>query len=195
MTEYNSLSPYESEKAFADAVENGEDTAWKYIFKQAVIPVACRKHFKSMMDDRGIQFHEILSMLYETMVVKKKIRNFRFGCPLIYWMRFYVMKEIRTFCKKNPRPVSDEEISNVLMDRNASAEEHFSDWEMVQKCFTALWRKNPVRAYVHLLRVRENMSAAQIAEVLGITSGDNVNKIFSRAVADMKELRLEFSGE
>ena len=63
---------------------------------------------------------------------------------------------------------------------------------MVQRCFGELWRKSPLKAYVHLLKLRLNLSSRQIKDMLRISSEANVDQLFSRAVKDMRELKVQY---
>ena len=64
-------------------------------------------------------------------------------------------------------------------------------WELVQKCFADLYRKNPMRAYVHWLKLRMNLSSTEIKRMLGMSSEANVDQTFSRAVKDMRNLKVQ----
>ena len=46
-----------------------------------------------------------------------------------------------------------------------------------------------MRAYVHLLKVKNGMAARDIKKLLSLSSEDNVYQLHSRAVADMREIR------
>ena len=65
------------------------------------------------------------------------------------------------------------------------------EWELVQKCFGDLWKKNPMRAYVHLLKLRMNLSSTEIKRMLGVSSEANVDQLFSRALKDMQKLKVQ----
>ena len=84
--------------------------------------------------------------------------------------------------------MSDEPYLHTLNNTGApeSYKEEFSDAE---KCFVKLWRTNPMRAYVHLLRIQEKMSSKDIKKLLNISSDQNVNKYFERACEDMRMFR------
>ena len=62
---------------------------------------------------------------------------------------------------------------------------------MVQTCFGEMWSENPMKAYVHLLKLRMNLSSTDIMRMLGISSAANVDQIFSRAVKDMGRKKVE----
>ncbi len=183
------------EKEFISRLKAGEDDAWKEIFRSAVVPVTRSERYGSMMRDFRLSENEVFGMFYETMIAKGKIDNYKFGCPFHFWARTYVAGEITHFAKKNPHPVSVEDDSRVYTGERMVPERRTEDWEIVRKCFAELWRQNPARAYVHLLRTRANLPARKVMELLGISSKDYVDKIFSRAVADMRKLREKLCGD
>ena len=63
------------------------------------------------------------------------------------------------------------------------------DWEIVQRCFSRLWAENPLRAYVHLLKLRDGMSSAEIRSLLNVSSTAHVDQLFARALKDMRKER------
>ena len=166
----------------------------------------------------GMTPEELMSMLYVEMVGARKLDLYRDdGGSLWGWMRTYVRGYIR---RSNPAenreisletagseglgedaggPTFEEKVSKLVSDakgRDALPDEdpvvrRREEWELVQKCFGDLWSKNPLRAYVHLLKLRMNLSSTEIKSMLGISSEANVDQLFSRAVKDMRELKVE----
>ena len=159
-----------------------------------------------------------MGQLYNEMIAKGKIDLYRDDGGSIYgWLRTYVNGFIR---KANPDKLRDvpigaggvnngendnsrgfeEKISKVVSESQVSksltAEDTFiqrqEEWETVQKCFGDLWRKNPIRAYVHLLKLRMSLSSSEIKSMFGVSSEANVDQIFSRAVKDMQELKVKY---
>jgi hypothetical protein len=99
--------------------------------------------------------------------------------------------EARGFEEKVSIEVSDANASNSFRTEDVFFRRR-EEWETVQKCFGDLWRKNPVRAYVHLLKLRMNLSSSEIKSMFGVSSEANVDQIFSRAVKDMQELKVKY---
>ena len=48
-----------------------------------------------------------------------------------------------------------------------------------------------MRAYVHWLKLRMNLSSTEIKSMLGMSSEANVDQTFSRAVKDMRNLKVQ----
>jgi hypothetical protein len=188
--------------------------AWRLAWERAVLPEA--ESFRSGRKARewGITPEEMMSMLYVEMVGARKIELYRDdGGSLWGWMRMYVRGYVQRARPKG-REVSidatgaggdedgrglEEKISKMVSDlrgRESLPDEdpavrRREEWSLVQKCFGDLWRKNPVRAYVHLLKLRMNLSSAEIKGMLGMTSEANVDQAFSRALKDMRKLKVE----
>lgn len=192
--------------------------AWKLVWEKSVLAEARAFRNSQVVQKWGIQEEELMGQLYNEMIAKGKIDLYRDDGGSIYgWLRTYVNGFIR---KANPDKLRDvpigaggvnngendnsrgfeEKISKVVSESKVSksltAEDTFiqrrEEWETVQKCFGDLWRKNPIRAYVHLLKLRMSLSSSEIKSMFGVSSEANVDQIFSRAVKDMQELKVKY---
>jgi hypothetical protein len=192
--------------------------AWKLVWEKSVLAEARAFRNSQVVQKWGIQEEELMGQLYNEMIAKGKIDLYRDDGGSIYgWLRTYVNGFIR---KANPDKLRDvpigaggvnngendnsrgfeEKISKVVSESQVSksltAEDTFiqrrEEWETVQKCFGDLWRKNPIRAYVHLLKLRMSLSSSEIKSMFGVSSEANVDQIFSRAVKDMQELKVKY---
>ena len=186
-----------TDKALVTLLWEGNSEAWEYICSYTVIPVLHRATKKigtsyyRIMQDRQLNETSILAALYEDMICQRKLDNFQYKCPVIYWMRWYVVKNILTYCGKNPPPLSEDDVPEVYTDKTETKELI----EVIQQSFAELWRSNPMRAYVYLLKQRESSSSEEIKQMLAISSKNNVDQYYSRASADMRKLIKKYSGE
>ena len=187
--------------------------AWKLAWERAVLPEA--ESFRSGRKAREwvISAEEMMSMLYVEMVGARKLELYRDdGGSLWGWMRTYVRGYIHR-ARPDARLTSidgagdpddegrgyEEKISMQVSDsrgRESSPDEdpavrRREEWELVRKCFSDLYRKNPMRAYVHLLKLRMNLSSTEIKSMLGMSSEANVDQTFSRALKDMQKLKVQ----
>ena len=189
--------------------------AWKLAWERAVLPEA--EGFRSGRKARewGISAEEMMSMLYVEMVGARKLELYRDdGGSLWGWMRTYVRGYIhrarpdarltsiagagaesadgddRSFEEKISMQVSDSRGRESSPDEDPALRRR-EEWELVRKCFSDLYRKNPMRAYVHLLKLRMNLSSTEIKSMLGMSSEANVDQTFSRAVKDMQNLKVQ----
>lgn len=189
--------------------------AWKLVWERVVLPEA--QGFRSGRKARewGISPEEMMSMLYVEMVGARKLDLYRDdGGSLWGWMRTYVRGYVhrarpdermmsidaagnngedddgRSFEEKISKQVSDSHGRESSPDEDPAVRRR-EEWELVQKCFGDLWKQNPMRAYVHLLKLRMNLSSTEIKSMLGMTSEANVDQAFSRALKDMRKLKVE----
>lgn len=189
--------------------------AWKLAWTRAVLPEA--EGFRSGRKARewGVSAEELMSMLYVEMVGARKLDLYRDdGGSLWGWMRTYVRGYVhrarpdarlmsiegageadadgdgRNFEEKLSMQVSDSRGRAASPDEDPAVRRR-EEWELVQKCFADLYRKNPMRAYVHLLKLRMNLSSTEIKSMLGMSSEANVDQTFSRALKDMQKLKVQ----
>ena len=207
-----------SEHEIYELLKLQDDLAWRIVWEKAVLAEAKSLRSARIAREWGVTPEELMSILYEDMIGKGKIELFRDdGGSLWGWLRQYVRGYIR---RANPAPhgeisidaadaegFGDEEggtcytdkISKMLSDaqgRDANPSEdpamrRREEWAMAQACFGDLWKENPLRAYVHLLKLRLNLSSTEIKNMLGISSEANVDQLFSRALKDMRKLKEE----
>ncbi len=180
-----------SDKEIVDLLWQGDSNAWEFIFHEAVIPALRYGRVADIVRERGLEAEEVLSMVYERMVGKEALKNYQYRGKVQVWMKYYVSGLVYTYCKKNPYPVSDETLQKTYSDVSAKKSTG-EEWEIARKCFSEMWSANPMRAYIHLLRLRYDMPAAEIKDMLQISSEDNVHQMFSRAIKDMKRLRTKY---
>ena len=195
-----------------------DDLAWRLVWEKAVLAEAKSLRSARMAREWGVTPEELMGILYEDMIAKKKIELFRDdGGSLWGWLRQYVRGYIR---RANPAARGEvslegadeagfgddeggtsytDKISKMLSDaqgRDANPSEdpamrRREEWALVQTRFGDLWKENPLRAYVHLLKLRLNLSSTEIKNMLGISSEANVDQLFSRALKDMRKLKDE----
>ena len=164
----------------------------------------------------GLTPEEMMSLLYVEMIGARKIELFRDdGGSLWGWLRTYLRGYVHQADPAKKREISlegadfgdetdggasfEDKVSKMVSDsrgRDASpfedpAERRREAWELVQKCFGDLWKKSPMRAYVHLLKLRMNLSSTEIKSMLGVSSEANVDQLFSRALKDMQKLKVQ----
>jgi hypothetical protein len=170
--------------------------AWRLVYEKSVLTEARSLRSSRMAYEAGVTPEELLGILYEEMIGQGKIGLYRDdGSSLFAWLRTYVRGYVyRSVVKRHPEisldGVSDEgdEIPIPVED---AARDRKDEWALVQECFGEMWSENPMRAYVHLLKLRMNLSSTEIMEMLGISSTANVDQIFARAVKDMGKKKVE----
>ena len=177
-------------------LKDADNDAWVYIFVKVVLVVVRGStkngvSYRSILGDKFLEEKDVWSDLYIEMIERNKLDLYRYGCPLVYWMRIYAEKILLEYCKKISSHVSDECLKNVFVSRTEIQETA----EVNKASFAELWRENPMRAYVFLLKSQGYYSSEEIRDYLGLSSSNNVDQFYARAKKDMGELIIKFSGE
>ena len=177
------------EQELVELLWSGDNEAWEYLFFRGIIPVLKQPTIAAIMRDRKFQREEILAMIYETLIYKKKLALFEFRCPLYFYVRNYTRGIILNFCKKNDLPLSDPPPDIFIDNKSLSTRNKQAEWNVGKECFIRLWKSNPRRGYVHMLKICHRMTSREIMSLLNISSESNVDKIFQRALKDMREFK------
>jgi len=177
-------------------LKNGDEDAWHYVELRSIYPMLKSPKIGQIARDRGLSPEEVGDAVFELLFKFDEKRNrrridlFEFRAPFVYWVRDWVIKVVFGYVEKFDNPVSPEVAESVLKDRTAAVYDR-EGFEVANKCFKRLWRENRLRASVHYCRVIYDMTSREIMNLLHISSEANVNKIFSRAIKDMKRYREE----
>ena len=205
-----------SEHEIYELLKLQDAEAWRLAWEKAVLPEARSLRSGQMARRFGVTAEEMMSLLYVEMIGGGKINLYRDdGGSLWGWMRTYVRGYIHQADPARKKEISlegadfgdesdggasfEEKVSKMVSDSRGRESSPLEDpamrrkeeWELVQKCFGDLWKKNPMRAYVHLLKLRMNLSSTEIKCMLGVSSEANVDQLFSRALKDMRELKVQ----
>ena len=170
--------------------------AWSEVYEKSVLSEARSLRSGRMAREAGITPEELMSMLYEEMIGRGKINLYRDnGGSVFSWLRTYVRGYVYHSVVKRHEEISTDTVSEEGDEFTIPVEDPARDrkeqWDMVQTCFGEMWAENPMKAYVHLLKLRMNLSSTDIMRMLGISSTANVDQIFSRAVKDMGRKKVE----
>ena len=188
----NQTDPREWDRALVKKLWECDSEAWEYIYTKAVIPVTSGETIYRMLQDFQLSRLDVLGMVYDIMICQKKLARYSESGVFLKWLSPWIIGIICKYCKKNARAVSNDKPPKRLPIDEGTPEPFREDLEVAQKCFSKLWRKNPMRAYVHLLWVKNGLSVNEIMQILGVSSVDNVYKMHSRAVQEMRELRSTY---
>lgn len=170
--------------------------AWKMVYERSVLTEARSLRSARMASEAGITPEELMGMLYEEMIGKGRIALYRDdGANVFSWLRTYVRGYVYHSVVKRHEEISldgvSEDGAEFTIPVEDPARSRKEQWDLVQKCFGEMWHENPMRAYVHLLKLRMNLSSSEIMKMLCISSTANVDQIFSRAVSDMSRKKVE----
>ena len=180
-----------------DLVKEGKDEGWKLVWERVVEPESRSMRSAELMRRYSLDVGDLMGMLYDDMIGRKKIDLYRGEGSFEGWLKRYVRGYVL-----NADPNAHGEIS---LDGGRSGEgDDRSEkieipvpagmgiarnevWQMTHWCFRLLWNEDPLRAYIHLLKTRFHLSSDEVRDFLGVSSAANVDQIFSRSVKFMRE--------
>ena len=172
------------------ALKCQDPEAWRQVWDRVVLTECGVRRNAEMIRKWGVTPEEIMSVLYAEMIGHDKISGYRDdGGSVIGWLRKYVRGYIYRSSPENPHVELSESVPDTAVANEGDASEKREDWEIVQRCFSRLWAENPLRAYVHLLKLRDGMSSADIRTLLNVSSATHVDQLFARALKDMRKER------
>ena len=164
--------------------------AWRLVWERVVLAECAVHRNAELVRKWGIQPEEIMSVLYSEMIGLGKLARYRdAGGSLVGWLRKYVRGYIYRSNPENPHIELSDSVPDTAVASEGDVTEIREDWEIVQRCFSRLWAENPLRAYVHLLKLRDGMSSAEIRSLLNVSSTAHVDQLFARALKDMRKER------
>ncbi|MBQ6330439.1 MAG: hypothetical protein IJI35_15575 [Kiritimatiellae bacterium] len=177
-----------------ELVKAGEDAGWKLVWERVVEPESKSMRSAEMMRRYSITDGDLMGLLYDEMIGRKKIELFRGEGSFEGWLRRYVRGFILA-AAPNSRETSiegafaDDSGEAAPMDIPALDQRTTMRdiWVMTHECFYELWLEDPERAYIHLLKTRFFLSSAEIKDFLEVSSEANVDQIFSRNTKFLRE--------
>ena len=170
----------------------GQDAdAWRQVWERVVLAECAVHRNAELVAKWGIAPEELMSVLYAEMIGGEKLVRYRDdGGSIIGWLRKYVRGYIYRSNPENPHVELSDSLPDAAVASEGDVTENREDWEIVQRCFSRLWAENPLRAYVHLLKLRDGMSSAEIRSLLNVSSAAHVDQLFARALKDMRKERV-----
>ena len=183
-----------SDSEWYELVKAGEDTGWKFVWERVVEPESKSMRSAEMMRRYSITDGDLMGMLYDEMIGRKKIELFRGEGSFEGWLRRYVRgfilaaapdhreTSIESSCADGDGEATAMELPSL--DHKAAMKDI---WAMTHECFYELWLEDPERAYIHLLKTRFFLSSAEIKDFLEVSSTANVDQIFSRNIKFLRE--------
>ena len=183
-----------SDNEWYELVKAGEDAGWKLVWERVIEPESKSMRSAEMMRKYSITDGDLMGLLYDEMIGRKKIELFRGEGSFEGWLRRYVRGFILA-AAPNSRETSIEgaytDDSGEATAMDIPAQEHGATmkdiWVMTHECFYELWLEDPERAYIHLLKTRFFLSSEEIKDFLEVSSAANVDQIFSRNTKFLRE--------
>lgn len=181
-------------------VRDGEDAGWKLVWERVVEPESRSSRSAGMMRRYSLTAGDLMGMLYEEMIARKKIELFRGEGSFEGWLRRYVRGYV---LNADPNPRGEISIEGAHPDSEGEGEAMSlpsSDgkmlrneaWRFTHWIFRKLWNQDPARCFVHVLKTRYFLSSEEIRDFLDISSAANVDQMYSRSVKFMRETWLKY---
>ena len=184
-----------TDSEWLELVKAGKDEGWKLVWERVVEPESTSLRSAEMMQRYSLTAGDLMGMLFEEMIGRKKIDLFRGEGSLEGWLKRYVRGYV---LNANPNRHGEISIENAHADSEDGAsglDVPVQDgkviskdvWIMTHYCFHDLWQADPERAYIHLLKTRFHLSSEETKDFLDVSSVANVDQIFSRNVKFMRQ--------
>jgi len=181
--------------------ERVRNDAWKCVLDTMVDPLvkADVKGIRSQCERAGLHTDAIASRLFSNLTRNDNsaLRAFRFECAFKSWLYWHVWDaaqgSIREISEKVDVVVSEDGEMPTLIDTKTPAPDQAAEngelRQSLNELLAALWKENPLRAVVLLLRGELNLTSKEVGAFLG-KEPSNVDQIHHRAQASMRRLRL-----
>lgn len=179
---------------WCELVRKGSDEGWKLVWDKVIVPESKSLRSASLMKRYSLTDGDLMGMLFDEMIGRKKLDLYRGEGSFAGWLRRYVRGFILganpnrhgEISLEGAHPDADDgetELAVPVEDRSVMMKDV---WITTHYCFHDLWQADPARAYVHLLKTRHGLSSEEVRDFLDISSVANVDQIFSRAVKFMR---------
>ena len=183
-----------TDREWHELVRQGKDEGWKPVWEKVIVPEAKSLRSAELMKKYSLTDGDLMGMLYEEMIGRKKIDLYRGEGSFAGWLKRYVRGFILNANPNKHGEISIEGAHPDADDGRTEMELPTEDRKVLMKdvwitthwCFHDLWQSDPERAYVHLLKTRYHLSSEEVKDFLDVSSAANVDQIFSRAVKFMR---------
>ena len=175
-------------------VKDGDAAGWKLVWERVIEKEAKSLRSAEMMKRFSLTDGDLMGMLYDEMIGRKKIELYRGEGSFEGWLRRYVRGYVLNADPNRHGEISlegaraDDESGEAALDIPTEDKQVISKdvWITTHYCFHDLWMEDPEKAYVHILKTRFLLSSEEVRDFLEISSSANVDQIFSRAVKFMR---------
>ncbi len=179
-----------------ELVKSEADDGWKLVWEKVVKPESLSMRSAEIMRRTSLTPGDLMGMLYDDMISRRKIDLYRAQGSFEGWLRRYVRGYVLAAARRgrgeisieNAHPDSDDGRTVLeIPDDDTMTRMRSEVWGMTSWCFKKLWNEDPERCYIHVLKTRFFLSSEEIKDFLDVSSAANVDKIFSRSVKFMRE--------
>jgi DNA-directed RNA polymerase specialized sigma subunit, sigma24 homolog len=192
-------SLYKNDHELVDLLLIHDQAAWEYLCTEIIAPLSKSQKYFEMFRRHSIPLDSIVGQVYSDLIQNdfQKLRRFRFEGPLKAWLFFQIRDSVKKILRENMGKIP------LVLSENGGGEPYIGcaepeDDEISRRIYrenanyyiAQLWKKEPMKAYVLLLRTTNGLSAREVAALLG-QSDSNIAQLNHRAKAAMLKLREE----
>ena len=178
-----------------DKLLSSDETAWCKVRDLVIVPYLQNSRFGQMALDRNIDDDEIFTSVYVQMVHNGQLSRLRAKDRLVDYIKEYARKYIRghyqIFRKKITECMLDDDgwknLDSELKDDSSRGCRNVELQERMADIIGRLWRTNPKYAYVLVLKSKNLLSSREVKDIFGISSEQNVNKVYERAKSSVRK--------
>ncbi len=177
-----------------ELVKAGGDSGWKRVWEQVIVPEMKSVKNQELMKRYSLTEGDLMGMLYEDMLGRRKIDLYRGEGSFQGWLRSYVRGYI---LNADPNKHGEISVEQAHADGDGEGEAMVlpsqdqtvlrgEAWRLTHYCLRELWNEDPDRAYIHVLKTRFHLTSEEVKDFLDLSSAANVDQIFSRSVKFMR---------
>lgn len=191
-----------TDKEWYESVKAGEDAGWRLVWEKVVEPESKSLRSAEMMRRFSLTDGDLMGMLYDDMLGRRKIDLYRGEGSFQGWLRTYVRGYVLNADPNKHGEISLEGARSDAEGENPGMELPVTDvsalkgeaWRLTHYCLRELWNQDPDRAYIHVLKTRFHLSSEEVKDFLELSSVANVDQIFSRSVKFMRSRWMAHDG-
>lgn len=205
--------------AVVACLKAGDEAVWEAVRQEVVHPFLAEDTVNGQrIRSRNVDRDDIYDRLREKMVDGRKLDALRKPEAVLSFLRDYVRAFVsalfehkKDLFRADGTPRERRSVQLVFAERNDDADapqdgiESFAQpaaeeppegevYDSLRRNFDALWRRNPKRALVLLLRFVKRLSASEVRDFLDIVSENYVNQVVNLAKGDMRTSMVSVAG-
>lgn len=167
---------------------------WTKVRDAVIVPYLRKSRYGEMARKKNVDDDEVYGYVYTMMVHNGKLNEIREKNQLARFLEQYARKYVQMLYAVRKRKVDEEPISEggwAEWERNhvheiLLAEKKAQQRERISAAVRKLWKENPKRAYVLVMKTKNCLSSREVKDFCGLSSELNVNKIFERSKTSMR---------
>lgn len=188
-----------SDKELVSLLLANNTKVWEYVCAEIIGPMTKISKYTELFFRYSIPLESIVSQVYLDLTEDDfaRLRKFRFEGPFQAWLFFQIKDSVKKIFRlttgKVPLCLSEINLENSHIEQMDKCHDQFDtilSHEEANFYIAQLWKDNPMKAYVLLLRLQSGLSSKEVGTILGQTP-NNIDQLTKRAKRQMRQLREE----